>query len=104
MPGLEIFGILMLAGIAWLWLDSLKYGARTADEKVVIRSAVDSFWLNNSLKVTPDQQVGLGLHADGFHVDVERRWCRADRDDEDRSHDQEDQPWLCSQSPRATRG
>ena len=24
MPGLEIFGILMLAGIAWLWLDSLK--------------------------------------------------------------------------------
>ncbi len=24
MPGLEIFGILMLAGVAWLWLDSLK--------------------------------------------------------------------------------
>ena len=24
MPGLEIFGILMLAGAAWLWLDSLK--------------------------------------------------------------------------------
>ena len=24
MPGLEIFGILILAGAAWLWLDSLK--------------------------------------------------------------------------------
>ena len=42
-----------------IWLDSLKYGARTAEDKVVIRSAVDSFWLDNSLKVTPDQQVGL---------------------------------------------
>ncbi|HNR18130.1 MAG TPA: penicillin-binding transpeptidase domain-containing protein [Chitinophagaceae bacterium] len=42
-----------------LWLDSLKYGAKTDTEKVVIKTAVDSFWLNNSLKITPDQQLGL---------------------------------------------
>ncbi len=42
-----------------LWLDSLKYGARTDKEKVVIRSAVDTFWLDNSIKITPDQQLGL---------------------------------------------
>ena len=42
-----------------LWLDSLKYGAKEPTEKVTIKSAVDTFWLDNSLKVTPDQQVGL---------------------------------------------
>jgi beta-lactamase class D len=42
-----------------LWLDSLKYGARTDTQKVIIRSAIDSFWLDNSLKITPDQQLGL---------------------------------------------
>lgn len=42
-----------------LWLDSLKYGARYDTQKVVIRGAVDSLWLNNSIKVTPDQQLGL---------------------------------------------
>jgi beta-lactamase class D len=42
-----------------LWLDSLKYGVMDQKEKVMIRSAVDSFWLDNSLKVTPDQQLGL---------------------------------------------
>jgi beta-lactamase class D len=41
------------------WLDSLKYGAKTYKEKVTIKTAVDSFWLDNSLKVTPDQQLGL---------------------------------------------
>jgi len=41
------------------WLDSLKYGAKSDTEKVVIRSAVDTFWLDNSLKITPDQQLGL---------------------------------------------
>lgn len=35
------------------WLDSLKYGTR----KVV--GPVDSFWLNNTLKITPDEQLGL---------------------------------------------
>jgi beta-lactamase class D len=42
-----------------LWLDSLKYGAKLATDKVVIRTAVDSFWIDNSIKVTPDQQLGL---------------------------------------------
>ncbi len=42
-----------------LWLDSLKYGAKLATDKVVIRSAVDSFWIDNSIKITPDQQLGL---------------------------------------------
>jgi beta-lactamase class D len=41
------------------WLDSLKYGAKTAKEKVTIKTTVDSFWLDNSLKITPDQQLGL---------------------------------------------
>lgn len=35
------------------WLDTLKYGSR----KIV--SAVDTFWLDNSLKITPDEQLGL---------------------------------------------
>ena len=35
------------------WLDSLQYGNKK------IGTAVDSFWLNNSLLVTPDEQLGL---------------------------------------------
>lgn len=42
-----------------LWLDSIKYGAQNDTQKVVISGAVDSFWINNNLKVTPDQQLGL---------------------------------------------
>jgi beta-lactamase class D len=42
-----------------IWLDSLKYGAMTDTDKVVIRSAVDSFWIDNTIRVTPDQQLGL---------------------------------------------
>jgi beta-lactamase class D len=42
-----------------LWLDSLKYGTKSFKEKVTIKTAIDSFWLDNSLKVTPDQQLGL---------------------------------------------
>jgi beta-lactamase class D len=41
------------------WLDSLGYGAKTEKEKVIIRSAVDTFWLDNSIKITSDQQLGL---------------------------------------------
>jgi beta-lactamase class D len=36
-----------------LWLDSLKYGTQK------IKSAVDSFWLDNSLKIKPDEELGL---------------------------------------------
>ena len=35
------------------WLDSLSYGTKR------ITTAIDSFWLNNSLKITPDEQLGL---------------------------------------------
>lgn len=42
-----------------LWLDSLGYGKKEIKDKVIIKSAVDSFWLDNSIKVTPDQQLGL---------------------------------------------
>lgn len=35
------------------WLDSLSYGSKK------ITSAIDTFWLNNSLKITPDEQLGL---------------------------------------------
>jgi beta-lactamase class D len=41
------------------WLTSLGYGAKSDSEKVVISSAIDTFWLDNSLKITPDQQLGL---------------------------------------------
>jgi beta-lactamase class D len=36
-----------------LWLDSLKYGTRQ------IKTGIDTFWLDNSLKITPDEQLGL---------------------------------------------
>jgi beta-lactamase class D len=36
-----------------MWLDSLHYGNKK------IGGSVDSFWLNNSLKITPDEQLGL---------------------------------------------
>lgn len=35
------------------WLDSLSYGSRR------INTAIDTFWLDNSLKITPDEQLGL---------------------------------------------
>lgn len=35
------------------WLDSLNYGTKK------ITTAVDTFWLDNSLKITPDEQLGL---------------------------------------------
>ncbi len=36
-----------------LWLDSLKYGNH------IIGTEIDRFWLNNTLKITPDEQMGL---------------------------------------------
>ena len=35
------------------WLDSLQYG------NMKIGSRIDSFWLDNSLKISPDEQLGL---------------------------------------------
>lgn len=36
-----------------MWLDSVAYGNKK------IGGAIDSFWLNNSLKISPDEQLGL---------------------------------------------
>ena len=41
------------------WLDSLKYGLRSEKDSFRIRTAVDSFWLDNSLKISADAQVWL---------------------------------------------
>ncbi len=41
------------------WLNQLKYGAKSDTAKVAITTTIDSFWLDNSIKVTPDQQLGL---------------------------------------------
>lgn len=41
------------------WMDSLHYGAGKKDTLFRIRTAIDTFWLDNSLKVTPDEQLGL---------------------------------------------
>ena len=36
-----------------LWIDSLAYGNKN------ISGPIDSFWLNNKLKISPDEQLGL---------------------------------------------
>ncbi|HEX7844479.1 MAG TPA: penicillin-binding transpeptidase domain-containing protein [Chitinophagaceae bacterium] len=41
------------------WLNVLGYGAKKKGDTVRIKTTVDSFWLDNSLKITPDQQLGL---------------------------------------------
>jgi beta-lactamase class D len=41
------------------WLNMVKYGAKSDTDKIVIKTAIDSFWLDNSLKVTPDQELGV---------------------------------------------
>ncbi len=40
------------------WLDTLGYGAVTEKGRAVINK-IDSFWLDNSVKVTADEQLGL---------------------------------------------
>lgn len=40
-------------------LDTMGYAAGDHDTAYIIRSAIDTFWLDNSLKVTPDDQLGL---------------------------------------------
>lgn len=41
------------------WLDSLHYGSGKKDTLFKIRSAIDTFWLDNTVKVTPDENLGL---------------------------------------------
>ncbi len=40
-------------------LDSIGYGAGKKDTTFMIRTSIDTFWVDNSLKVTPDDQLGL---------------------------------------------
>lgn len=39
------------------WLDSLGYAAKYS--RAVIHNDIDSFWLNNDIKITADEQLGL---------------------------------------------
>ncbi|MFT3902099.1 MAG: penicillin-binding transpeptidase domain-containing protein [Niabella sp.] len=41
------------------WIDSLRYGSGKKDTAFKITTAVDTFWLDNSLKITPDENLGL---------------------------------------------
>ena len=41
------------------WLDSLQYGGSKAKGLYKISNNLDSFWLDNSLKITADQNLGL---------------------------------------------
>ncbi|MFV0605795.1 MAG: penicillin-binding transpeptidase domain-containing protein [Niabella sp.] len=41
------------------WLDSLHYGSGKKDTLFKISGSVDSFWINNTLKITPDENLGL---------------------------------------------
>ena len=41
------------------WLDSLHYGSGKKDTLFKIKSPVDTFWLDNTLKVTPDENLGF---------------------------------------------
>lgn len=41
------------------WLDTLGYAAGKRDSVYKIRSAIDSFWLDNSMKISPVEQQGL---------------------------------------------
>lgn len=41
------------------WLDSLHYGSGKKDTLCKITGPIDSFWINNTLKITPDENLGL---------------------------------------------
>jgi len=41
------------------WMDTVNYGAGSKDTAFRITTAIDTFWLDNSLKITPDEQLGL---------------------------------------------
>jgi beta-lactamase class D len=41
------------------WMDTVNYGAGSKDTAFRISTAIDTFWLDNSLKITPDEELGL---------------------------------------------
>jgi beta-lactamase class D len=50
------------------WLDSLHYGTKK------IKTAIDTFWLDNSLKITPDEQLGLVKKLYFAQLPFDKRW------------------------------
>jgi len=41
------------------WMDTVNYGAGPKDTAFQIKTAIDTFWLDNTLKLTPDEELGL---------------------------------------------
>ena len=41
------------------WMDTVNYGAGAKDTAFRITTAIDTFWLDNTLKITPDEELGL---------------------------------------------
>lgn len=41
------------------WMDTVNFGAGAKDTIFRIHSAIDTFWLDNTLKITPDEALGL---------------------------------------------
>lgn len=41
------------------WMDTVNYGAGPKDTAFRIHTAIDTFWLDNTLKITPDEELGL---------------------------------------------
>jgi len=41
------------------WMDTVNYGAGSKDTAFRISTAIDTFWLDNTLKITPDEELGL---------------------------------------------
>ncbi|MBN8837561.1 MAG: class D beta-lactamase [Sphingobacteriia bacterium] len=56
------------------WLDSLHYGNKK------IGGPIDSFWLNNSLKITSDEQLGLVKKLYFAQLPFDKRWQTAVKD------------------------
>jgi beta-lactamase class D len=41
------------------WLDTVNYGAGPKDTAFVIKTAIDTFWLDNTLTISPAEELGL---------------------------------------------
>ena len=41
------------------WMDTVNYGAGPKDTAFQITTAIDTFWLDNTLKITADEELGL---------------------------------------------
>ena len=41
------------------WMDTVNYGAGPKDTAFRISTAIDTFWLDNTLRITPDEELGL---------------------------------------------